>query len=116
MTIATIALPLHDDHDPEHYAGRADAYDEHRAGADAETLEDRYHWMTDPTLPSTTRQLISTAYLTGYRAFIQDLRAEQYALRIAAEYNYAAWLAHKYGEPYWLELDPALRDDLAGPA
>ncbi|CAL9668477.1 hypothetical protein SUDANB145_07286 (plasmid) [Streptomyces sp. enrichment culture] len=95
MTIPTIALPHHDDHDPEHYAGRADAYDEHTAGADADTLEDRYHWMTDPTLPTSTRQLVSTAYLTGYLAFIQDLRAEQYTRRLAAEYDYAAWLTHQ---------------------
>ena len=93
MSIMTIALPTGDqDKDPEHYAGRADAYDEHKAGADADTLEDRFEWMTDPTVPATTRQLISTAYLAGYKAFIQDLRAEQYATRHRAHTEFAAWL------------------------
>lgn len=95
MSIETLSLPTHGPKDPEHYAGRADAYDEHTAGATAETLEDRYHWMTDPTIPTHTRQLISTAYLTGYRAYIEDLRAEQYAIRHAADHDYTTWLARR---------------------
>ncbi|MFE1451929.1 hypothetical protein [Streptomyces olivaceoviridis] len=93
MSVMTIALPTGDqDKDPEHYAGRADAYDEHKAGADADTLEDRYEWMSDPTQAQNTGQLISTAYLSGYMAYIQDLRAEQYATRLRADNEHAAWL------------------------
>ncbi|MCF0086644.1 MULTISPECIES: hypothetical protein [unclassified Streptomyces] len=94
MTIPVYALPTGGhDKDPAHYAGRADAYDEHQAGADPDTLEDRYEWMTDPTVPQHTGQLVSTAYLIGYKAYIQDLRAAQYATRYRAELDYQAWLA-----------------------
>jgi hypothetical protein len=93
MTTMTIAAPTGDqDRDLDYYAGRADAYDEHTAGADADTLEDRFEWMTDPTVPQNTRQLLSTAYLTGYQAFIQDLRAEQHFARHTANRSYTAWL------------------------
>lgn len=78
--------------DPEYYAGRADAYDENKAGADADTLEDRYEWMTDPTIAQNARQLISNAYLQGYRAFIEDLRAEQHGNLHRAGLQYTAWL------------------------
>lgn len=91
MSIQTLSLPTHGPKDPEHYAGRADAYDEHTAGADAETLEDRYDWMTDPTVPVNTRQLVSTAYLTGYRAYIEDLRAERHYTRLTADRAFTAW-------------------------
>ena len=93
MSLMTFNLPAGDQNkDPEHYAGRADAYDEHKAGADVDTLEDRFEWMTDPTVPQHTGQLVSTAYLAGYQALIQDLRAEQYATRYRANTEFAAWL------------------------
>ncbi|WP_086560979.1 hypothetical protein [Streptomyces africanus] len=89
MTVA--ALPS-DSADPDFHRGRADAYDEHQAGTDVETLEDRYEWMTDPTTARTARQLLSTAYLHGYRAFIEDLAAEKHWKRYIANTEYAAWL------------------------
>ncbi|MFI8792619.1 hypothetical protein [Streptomyces sp. NPDC055105] len=96
MSIQTIALPLGDrNEDPDYYAGRADAYDEHNAGADADTLDDRFDWMTDPTQAQTTRQLLSTGYLAGYQALIQDLRADQHFTRYIANTGYAAWLEAK---------------------
>lgn len=93
MTIQTLA-PASDGQrkDPDYYAGRADAYDEHAAGASADTLDDRFEWMTEPTIPQTTRQLLSTAYLAGYKALIEDLRAEQHFTRYMAGVEYAAWL------------------------
>ncbi|WP_086732726.1 hypothetical protein [Streptomyces glaucescens] len=76
----------------DYYRGRADAYNEEKAGADVETLEDRYEWMTDPTTAHNTRQLLSTAYLQGYRALIDDIRAEQHWNRYLIGIEYAAWL------------------------
>lgn len=93
MTTMTIAAATGDQNqNPDYYAGRADAYDEHKAGADADTLEDRFEWMTDPTIPQTTTQLLSTAYLDGYQALIEDLRAEQHFNRYMVGVEYAAWL------------------------
>ena len=93
MTIQTFAPATGDQHkDPAYYAGRADAYDEHTAGADADTLEDRFEWMTDPTVALHTGQLLSTAYLQGYKALIEDLRGEQAWTRYQAGLEYAAWL------------------------
>jgi len=57
-----------------------------------ETLEDRFEWMTDPTTAATTHQLLSTAYLHGYLAYIQNLRAEHHWTRYTADLEYAAWL------------------------
>ena len=94
MTFPTFTTATGDQHrNPDYYAGRADAYDEHRAGATADTLEDRFEWMTDPTLAQNTSQLLSTAYLHGYRALIEDLRAEQSAVRCYADVQYTAWQA-----------------------
>ncbi|MFD1278057.1 hypothetical protein [Streptomyces kaempferi] len=93
MSVTTIAsIGFDHTRDPDYYAGRADAYDEHKAGVDADTLEDRFEWMTDPTIPQTIRQLLSTAYLAGYRALIEDLRADQHFTRYMAGVEYAAWL------------------------
>lgn len=94
MTIPTFTTATGDQsQDLDYYAGRADAYDEHNAGADIQTLEDRFQWMTDPILAHTTSQLLSTAYLHGYLALIEDLRAERHAIRYYADIQYAAWQA-----------------------
>jgi hypothetical protein len=92
MTIQTLAPANDSHHNPDYYAGRADAYDEHTAGADPDTLEDRFEWMSDPTVAHTQSQLLPTAYLAGYRALIEDLRAEQHFTRYIANTEYAAWM------------------------
>lgn len=93
MTTMTIAPTGGDQHkDPDYYRGRADAYDEHKAGADLDTLEDRVEWMTDPTTAHTVQQLIPTAYIQGYLAHIHDERAGQHWDRYLANSEYAAWL------------------------
>lgn len=92
MSLMTVAALHSDSADPDFHRGRADAYDEHQAGTDVETLEDRFEWMTDPTAAHTVGQLVSTAYLRGYQALIEDLRAERHWRRHVANTEYAAWL------------------------
>lgn len=58
----------------DHALGRADAYDEHHAGTSLDNLEGRYEWLLDPRVSHYT-----AAYLNGYRAYIEDARAHEYA-------------------------------------
>ncbi|WP_093803940.1 hypothetical protein [Streptomyces sp. Wb2n-11] len=98
MTTMTLALGLNGD--PNDQArGRADAYDEHTAGADLETLETRYEWMADPTSAYAADQLVSSGYIDGYLAYIQDVRAGQVYATLVAARDYAAWAARTDRKP-----------------
>ncbi|MFF2411815.1 hypothetical protein [Streptomyces sp. NPDC058092] len=84
MTTMTIALADTDGQDPAYYAGRADAYDDHRAGTDLDTLIVRLGYLMNahPDL----------AYVTGYADRVLEIRAETAAVT-AAETE----LAHTLG-------------------
>ncbi|GGU62077.1 hypothetical protein [Streptomyces lavendofoliae] len=76
MTIAATALD--DNHNPDHARGRADAYDALHDGHTPQALADRLEWMEDPRISD-----YPAAYLSGYRAQLQDAAASAYALRTA---------------------------------
>lgn len=69
MTTMTTTLTLPGGQDPEHYAGRADAYDEHTAGATLTELLVRAAYILD-LHPS-------DAYGRGYSAYVTGARLEQ---------------------------------------
>lgn len=93
MTTMTLALSNNGGHPADRARGRADAYDEHRTGADLDTLEDRYEWMVDPLTAHNVTQLVSAGYIDGYLAYIQEARTERATNRITAHREYAQWAA-----------------------
>lgn len=92
MTIMSIVLAAAEDPtNPEHAAGRADAYDEHATdGTTLEILMDRYAWMEDPRAARGGRP-VTTAYLAGYLAYIRDETAGRHFRRYTAQRDHQAW-------------------------
>ncbi|MGO1025614.1 hypothetical protein ACTOXX_34125 [Streptomyces rubiginosohelvolus] len=68
MTTMTPTPALLDDNGPAYYAGRADAYDDHRGGTTPEELTVRLGYLID--------QHPDTAYVTGYAARVWEIHAE----------------------------------------
>ncbi|MEU0837151.1 hypothetical protein [Streptomyces sp. NPDC005969] len=69
MTTMTIAPAITGGHDPAYYAGRADAYDEHTAGADVATLTVRLSYLIDGHP--------DVQYAAGYAARVWEIDREQ---------------------------------------
>jgi hypothetical protein len=93
MTMPTPTRPRGDDNRIDtlaFHAGRADAYDEQRAGADLDTLDTRLDAMVDH-LGSVNDSY--AAYILGYSAYVIGARMEaQQARRIANE-DYVEYLS-----------------------
>lgn len=68
MTTMTIAPTLTDGHDPAYYAGRADAYDDHRTGTTPHELAVRLGYLID--------QHPDVQYVLGYAARVLEIHAE----------------------------------------
>ncbi|MFE7111715.1 hypothetical protein ACFU98_29830 [Streptomyces sp. NPDC057575] len=75
MTTMTIAPAITGGQDPAFYAGRADAYDDHRAGTDLATLIVRLGYLIDdhPVIQ----------YAAGYAARVWEIDREQRAVTVA---------------------------------
>ncbi|WP_331723397.1 hypothetical protein [Streptomyces atratus] len=75
MTTMTIAPAITGGHDPAYYAGRADAYDDHHAGTDLDTLIVRLGYLIDdhPVVQ----------YAVGYAARVWEIDREQRAVTVA---------------------------------
>ncbi|MFE3381365.1 hypothetical protein [Streptomyces anulatus] len=69
MTTMTLAPALLHGNDPAYYAGRADAYDDHRNGTTPDELTVRLGYLID--------QHPDIHYVLGYAARVLEIDAEQ---------------------------------------
>ncbi|MFC8339341.1 hypothetical protein ACFUJX_20335 [Streptomyces rubiginosohelvolus] len=78
MTTMTPAPALLDGNDPAYYAGRADAYDDHRNGTTPDELTVRLGYLID--------QHPNTPYVLGYAARVLEIHAENRAITTTDTY------------------------------
>lgn len=93
MTMPTITQTRSDDNGLDtlaFHAGRADAYDEHRATADLDLLDNRLDSMVDH-LGSVNDSY--AAYILGYSAYVIGARLEADQTRRIANEEYVEYLS-----------------------
>ncbi|MGW2844414.1 hypothetical protein [Streptomyces sp. NPDC001274] len=83
MTAMTITTAILGGQDPDYYAGRADAYDDHHTGTTLDTLITRLGYLID--------EHPNTGYVTGYADRVWEIHREQHAVASAE-----AELAHTF--------------------
>ncbi|MFC7794574.1 hypothetical protein [Streptomyces cinereoruber] len=67
MSLMTLTAAITGDQDPDYYAGRADAYDDHQAGTPLDVLITRATYNTAHHTPG---------YAKGYSTRVEEIRRE----------------------------------------